>query len=449
MSTRKRRSGRTLFALGLGHLVDQGEGDSIGVLSPVIQQVWGISYSMIGLLESLRGVVQMVSAPFWGYISDRYSRRKVLFFGTGIWGIWTLLVGLAPDFDTLLILRMISGFGLGCLLPATFSLLGDHFSQEKRGRALGVIGMVGQMGTVFGVIGMGFLATTELWRWGFVLLGAASILSGVLIWFLVDEPPRGAAEPEMAEFVSYELDKKYQARWRDMLLVLKIPTLWAAIIQGVVGTVPWVVMAIYFINWMVKELHFSNDINLDRPLESAPLVFALVVIGVAFSNLMGGFLGDWAEKRSPRYGRTIIGQFSVFAGAPLMYWLLTAGPSMTFGEQISLALLISLIIGWPGRGAKEPMMQAVVLPELRSSAYAMVNVIEGGFAALSSYFAGALADSIGLTNAMILTVPLPWVICGLSFTLFYFTYPKDSRRVRIALSRRRSELELERNREGV
>ena len=48
----------------------------------------------------------------------------------------------------MMIIRAISGLGLGCLMPATFSLLGDHFPQSKRGRALGVIGLVGLMGTV-------------------------------------------------------------------------------------------------------------------------------------------------------------------------------------------------------------------------------------------------------------------------------------------------------------
>lgn len=440
METKKKRSGLTLFALGLGYLVDQGESQAIGVLSVVIQTVWGVSYGMIGLMETLRTVAQTVSAPFWGYTADRFSRKKVLIFGTGVWGLWTVAVGLAPNFTSMMVIRTISGLGLGCLMPATFSLLGDHYPQSKRGRALGVIGLVGLMGTVVGVLALGFVANAEQWRWGFIGLGIASIITGFFMWLFVEEPPRGAAEPELQNLITHADEKRYTINVRDMLGTLRIPTIWAAILQGVTGTMPWVVMSVYFINWMVSELKFSNQISFSDPKGSAPLVFAIIVIGAAISNLVGGIIGDYAEKVNPRYGRTIIGQFSVLSGVPLMYIFITQAKAMTFWQIFALASFTALMIGWPGRGAKEPMMQAVVPPEMRSSAYSVVNFIEGGLSAFSSLIAGALADSIGLTNALLWTIPFPWIICGIFFTLFYFTYPKDAERVRVLMAQRREEL---------
>ena len=445
MKGSKNKSGRTLFALGLGYLVDQGEAQAMGVLSPIIQSIWGISFSMIGLMETLRNITQTISAPLWGYAADKYSRKKVLIFGTGVWGLWTIAVGIVPNFSSMLIIRAISGLGLGCLMPATFSLLGDHYPQEKRGRALGVIGFVGLMGTVLGVLALGFVATPDLWRWGFVGLGIASVITGFIIWMLVEEPPRGAAEPELANIITHEDEKKYVINWSDVFSTLKIPTIWAAILQGVTGTMPWVVMSVYFINWMVKELGFTNNISFNDPKGSAPLVFAIIVVGAAISNFMGGVIGDFAEKRNPKYGRTIIGQFSVFIGVPMMYILITQAPNMTFGQLLGWALLTALLIGWPGRGAKEPMMQAVVPPEIRSSAYSVVNLIEGGFSAFAGLIAGSLADKIGLTNALLWTIPFPWLICGIFFTLFYFTYPKDAAKVREKMAQRRDELLLEKS----
>jgi MFS family permease len=440
MEKQKRKSGWTLFALGLGYLIDQGEGQSMGVLSPIIQSIWGISFGQIGLMETLRNIAQTISAPFWGYISDKFSRKKVLIFGTGVWGLWTLAIGLVPSFGSMLVIRTISGLGLGCLMPATFSLLGDHFPQNKRGFALGVIGFVGLMGTVLGVLALGFVATSDLWRWGFVGLGIASILSGVVIWLAVEEPPRGAAEPELANLITHEDEKTYSINWADVFSTLKIPTIWAAILQGVSGSMPWVVMSVYFINWMVKELGFSNTISFTDPKGSAPLIFAIIVIGAAISNFMGGVIGDYAEKINPKYGRTIIGQFSVFTGVPLMYIFLSQAKIMSFWQIFGLAFITALLIGWPGRGAKEPMMQAVVSPEMRSSAYSVVNLIEGGLSAFAGLICGSLADSVGLTNALLWTIPFPWLICTLFFTIFYFTYPKDAARVRQQMALRREEL---------
>jgi MFS family permease len=436
----RKNSIRTLLALGTGYLIDQGESQAMGVLSPVIMSLWGVTFSMIGWMETLRNIAQTVSAPFWGYAADRFSRKKVLIIGTGLWGIWTILVGFVPEFTSMLILRTISGLGLGCLMPATFSLLGDHFPQSQRGRALGAVGLVGLLGTVLGVLALGFAATPELWRWGFIGLGITSVLSGVMIWLLVEEPPRGAAEPELAGLITHENEKQFSINIRDMFSTMRIPTMWAAILQGVSGTMPWVVMSVYFINWMVRELGYSNLITFSDPRGSAPLVFAVIVVGAAVSNLVGGVIGDYAEKISPGYGRTLIGQFSVASGVPLMYLLLSQGKNLSFGQMFGLALFTAFMIGWPGRGAKEPMVQAVVPPEMRSSAYSIVNLIEGGLSAFASLICGALADRFGLTTALLWTIPFPWLICTVFFSLFYFTYPRDARKVRLILEQRRESL---------
>ena len=131
MSSKPKHSGRTLFALGFGFLIDQGESEAMGVLVPIIQSMYGVSFVMVGLMTTLRNITQTVSAPLWGYAADRFSRKKVLVFGTGIWGLWTIAVGLMPNFTAMLVVRAISGLGLGALMPATFSLLGDHYPQNR------------------------------------------------------------------------------------------------------------------------------------------------------------------------------------------------------------------------------------------------------------------------------------------------------------------------------
>jgi len=45
-----------------------------------------------------------------------------------------------------------------------------------------------------------------------------------------------------------------------------------------------------------------------------------------------------------------------------------------------------------------------------------------------------------LTNALLWTVPFPWLICGIGFSLFYLTYPRDAARVREQMALRREEL---------
>jgi len=423
---------KTMLALSFGYFIDQGEGQAMSVLFPTLQAVWGLTYTQLGIIGTIRNLLQAITAPFWGYAADRYSRKNVIVFGTGIWGIWTALCGFSQSYEQLLFLRAISGIGLGCLMPATFSLISDMYPPTKRGGALGILEGIGVLGIVIGTLGLGMVASEEYWRWGFFLLGAFSIVSGLFVWFLVEEPVRGSAEPELAGKITAEDAAKYGVKASDIRRILKIPTIWVAIAQGLAGTMPWIVMGLYFITWLV------NDRGQDE--QAATIAFAGVVVGTAISNVVGGFLGDYAETRSPKYGRPFVGQVSIIIGIPLTYILFTQTDDWSFPAVVALGFMTALFISWSGKGSKEPMVQGVTPPELRASAFAFIVFIESGFAAGAAFIAGVLADRIGLTNAMLWTVTFPWIICAAIYTLFYWTYPRDTAIQKTEMAKRAEKL---------
>ena len=162
---KKKRQRRTLFALSFGYFIDQGEGQAMSVLFPTLQAIWGLSYSNLGVISTIRNLLQSLSAPIWGYLADIMSRKKVILFGTVIWGLWTVAVGFTQNFGQLLTIRAISGIGLGCLIPATFSIMSDTFPPKDRGKALGKMEAIGVLGIIIATLGLGFLATPALWRW--------------------------------------------------------------------------------------------------------------------------------------------------------------------------------------------------------------------------------------------------------------------------------------------
>ncbi len=413
----KRAKWKTLLALSLGYFVDQGEGQAMSIFSPVLRQIWGLSFKNLSWITFVRSLLQSLSSPFWGYLSDRHSRKQVLFWGTGFWGLWTILVGLTQNFSQLLAVRVISGIGLGCLMPATFSIMADTFAPKIRGRMLGLLESVGILGIIIFTVGLGQLATPDTWRYGFVILGIASILSGVVILLFVDEPLRGESEPEMKNQLTLEDSQKYVAQISDIKKVLSIPTIRVAILQGLAGSMPWVIMGAFLILWLVEQRGLSTQV--------APMVFGAMIVGTAISNVIGGFLGDWADRKSPKYGRTIIGQISVVIGIPFTLFLFLRTESWDIVPLTILCFVTALFISWPGKGSKEPMMSAVVPPELRSTAFAMTTFIESGFAAVVALIFGIIADRIDLQTAMLWTIPFPWIICAILFSGFYLTYPKD------------------------
>jgi len=422
---------RTLLALSLGYFVDQGEGQAMSIFSPVLRQIWGLSFQNLSWITFVRSLLQSLSSPFWGFLADRHSRKKVLFWGTGFWGIWTIFVGLTQNFGQLLAVRVISGIGLGCLMPATFSIMADTFAPKIRGRMLGLLESVGILGIIIFTLGLGRLATPETWRYGFVILGIASILSGFVILLFVDEPLRGESEPEMQGKLTLEDSQKYTAQISDIKKVLSIPTIRVAILQGLAGSMPWVIMGAFLILWLVEERGLSTQM--------APMVFGAMIVGTAISNVIGGFLGDWADKKSPKYGRTIIGQTSVVIGIPFTLFLFLKTANWDILPLTILCFVTALFISWPGKGSKEPMMSAVVPPELRSTAFAMTTFIESGFAAIVALIFGFIADKIDLHTAMLWTIPFPWIICAILFSGFYLTYPKDLEKNRKMLEDRARE----------
>jgi hypothetical protein len=111
--------------------------------------------------------------------------------------------------------------------------------------------------------------------------------------------------------------------------------------------------------------------------------------------------------------------------------------------MVLLSFCTALLISWSGKGAKEPMMQGVAPPELRASAFSLVTFVESGFAAMAAFAAGWLADGIGLTQALVWMVPVPWILCAAIYTFFYFTYPRDSAKLRALMGERAHELHLD------
>lgn len=425
---------KNLLALALGYFVDQGEAQAMSIFSPVLKQMWNLSVGNLTWITFIRSLLQSLSSPLWGYLSDRYSRKKVLFWGTGFWGIWTILVGLTQNFGQLIAVRVISGIGLGCLMPATFSIMADTFAPKIRGRMLGYLEGIGIFGIIVFTVGLGLLATPEHWRYGFFILGVASIISGIVILIFVDEPIRGQSEPQMMGKLTQDQADKYRIQFDDIKKVFGIPTIRVAILQGLAGSMPWVIMGAFLILWLVEDRGLAT--------QQAPLIFGVMLIGTALSNVIGGYLGDWAEQRNPKYGRTIVGQVSVIFGIPLTFFLLTRTQNWSIPALTAYCFFIGLLISWPGKGSKEPMMAAVTPPELRSTAFSLTTFVESGFAAVVALIFGLIADRINLQTAMLWTIPVPWILCAILFSGFYLTYPKDREKLVKLLEERAIELEI-------
>ncbi len=420
---------RILTALGFGFFIDSAEDQALPMLFPAVRNSLGLDYGALSVINSVRIILQTFSGPFWGMAADRYNRKWILVIGTGLWGIWTLVCGLVTSYWQLLAVRVIACLGLGCLYPAAFSMLADVFGPRQRGKAMGTISAIGMFGIVIGAFAFGeMLNVPDVgWRWAFISLGIASILSGLVIAVLVRDPVRGGAEPELEEVITEESAARFRFQLADVKEVMRSRTVWVNFIQGVFVMTPINALSAFFVTWLVDDRGFSEA--------DAPLMLGGVVISLAVGSLVGGLVADWADGRWPRFGRISVSAVSIVLAFPAILYLLTR--ALTSGPIIASAVSAGFFLDWTRRGVKQPLVQNVIRPELRSTAMALTEFVQGAVASVVIILFGNYADRFGLTRTLLVLAAGFWAVALLVTIPYYFVYPPEANRLREAMEERR------------
>jgi len=434
-STSKGYRARILTALGFGFFIDSAEDVALPMLWPAVRAALGLSYAQLGYISSIRVIFQTFSGPFWGMLADRYNRKWILVIGTGVWGLWTSVCGLATDYWQLLIVRVIACIGLGCLYPAAFSILADSFGPKKRGQAMGTISAIGMFGIVAGALAFGEIIgiSENGWRIGFIGLGLASVLSGLVIALLVKEPVRGAAEPELESIITEEAAARFKFDMKGLKELFGVKTVLVNFLQGIFMLTTINALATFYVTWLVDDRGFSES--------DAPLFFGGVVISLAVGNFVGGVIGDWAYRRWPKYGRAAVSQISIAIALPAMWYLFTNATSTS--AILTCSILAGFFLDWTRRGAMQPMVQSAVRPELRSTAMALTEFVNGAFASVVIILFGNFADQFGLSRTLLVLTSGFWAIALLVTPLYYLVYPKDAERLHVQMQERREMIEGE------
>ncbi|MCB0064723.1 MAG: MFS transporter [Caldilineaceae bacterium] len=425
-------SRRWLSVIGLaaGSFVDGGEDQSISILWPFMYRSLQVSIGQLGTVLGLSRLIMALTLPLWGYAADRFSRKTLLVCFTGFWGAWTLAISLVETFPQLLIVRLLSTLGLGIFIPAAFSLIGDLFGDQERGRAVGVITATGVVGTVTAFIVLPAIAANdaEAWRTGFMLMGSASIVTGLLL-LLVEEPPRGASEPEIQDVISRATARRYLFHWRDLRLLLKVQSWRWLLLSELLLSLGVGIVSGWAFTWL-------DSLGLG---ESASLVVGLMALGSIGGAILFGWVGDVVEARFPNYGRIALVLAGKITLLPTLIFFVTAN-----AENVVLLTILGALFGLAqatvGKALQWPLAQAVLLPELRASGRAAINIITGLTAALMLTLSGALADRVGVPGMLLYIVPLPALLSIVVWLPMFNSYARDRAILHTILSQRRMEL---------
>lgn len=180
---------KLMIICGLGWAADAMEVLLISFALPAISQEWNLSNGQKGLLSTAIFLGMMTGAWVWGRASDVLGRRVGFVATVAIDSIFGLLSAFSPNFIWLLILRMLTGFGVGGTLPVDYSIFAEYLPAKNRGRYLVLLESFWALGVLFAA-GLAWLVVPTLgWRW---LLGISAI-PGLLIIFIramIPESPR-------------------------------------------------------------------------------------------------------------------------------------------------------------------------------------------------------------------------------------------------------------------
>ncbi|MEO7387307.1 MAG: MFS transporter [Gammaproteobacteria bacterium] len=150
----------------------------IGPALPAIQADFGIDARALAWIFNIYVLFQLMGTPLMAKLSDRYGRRSVYVLNLALFGLGSLVLAAAPNFEVLLVGRAIQGFGAGGIFPVASAVIGDKFPPEKRGQTLGLLGAVFGIAFLIGPI-LGGVLLRFSWHWLF-LINLPIVL--VLIW---------------------------------------------------------------------------------------------------------------------------------------------------------------------------------------------------------------------------------------------------------------------------
>src|ERR1700687_3794321 len=132
-----------------------------------------------------------------GALSDFYGRRRMFLYGLVGFGATSVLCGLAPSMELLVLFRILQGAAGAMLVPGSLALLTANFTGEEQGRAFGTWAGASGATTILGPVLGGFLVDTISWRAAFFINVP---LVAVALWATWKHVPESRDEQATAPF---------------------------------------------------------------------------------------------------------------------------------------------------------------------------------------------------------------------------------------------------------
>lgn len=325
-------------------------------------------------------------------LAERTSRVNIMAIAIVVWSAFTALCGTATSYVQLLLYRVGVGVGEAGLSPPAHSLISDYFEPKKRASALSIYSFGIPLGSMFGAIAGGWIAENVSWQAAFMLVGVPGILVALAIKVFVKEPPRGWADaqaaldsPALTQERPGDLGREAsEAGGPNDAPAAGAPSVLSVARRlfgswGMFHLMAGITMASFagYGTGNYAPAYFIREFGLG--LGAVGLIIGLAGgVSNGAGTLLGGFLTDWAGKRSVRW-YALVPAIGLILAAPL-YILAYTRDSWPMAVAI---LLIPGVLHYTYLGPTFGVVQNVMDTRMRATAAAVllfvVNLIALGF----------------------------------------------------------------------
>jgi MFS family permease len=322
--------------------------------------------------------------PIGGYVADRFGRRWVIGASLLVWSGVTWWTGHAATFHELLAARAMMGISEAFYFPAALALITDYHLGPTRSRAVGVHQAGVYLGQILGGFA-GYAAESPMlgWRWAFSASGILGVVYAIpLVAILRDR--RGE---RMVAGVDDTAGDSSTAGLRPSLGM-------TGPLRGLLGNRDYLLLVAYFTlpaiagwivrDWMPEILRERFGLGQGQAGVSAILFVQIASLAGA---LLGGALADRWARRTSR-GRIYVSAIGTALFLPALF-----GVGNADSLRIAIAGLTLFGLGWGFFDSNNmPILSQIVRPELRATAYGVMNFVSISCGGFGDWAFGALRD---------------------------------------------------------
>ena len=162
----------------------------VSYCAPAIAEDLDLGPKSLGIVFSAGLVGMAIGAIFLAPFADRFGRKKLMLASAFIMGLSVLLTAFSETITQLIIMRLISGLGIGCMLATTATLTSENVLNNSKDFWVSLV----ISGYPVGAVVSGYVAAAIIpsygWESMFLLAGLTTLITIPLIFFFVSESPQ-------------------------------------------------------------------------------------------------------------------------------------------------------------------------------------------------------------------------------------------------------------------